>query len=235
MNSYDFFFFLQNRDYITENFWEKNNFYLAVALKPLNWAPFCCKCSFGDTWKIFWTAGKNSDYHYTVSQWCEYSGLFSLWLFMAYLQYNHTKSGYNMALFFFFFLVKIKSTIISLFTVAPPKELQNFQALGKDDLFSKAFITEGEKRRKVSRKNNRQPIYNFCTLPIAILLATWQKKWNYKGDLIVNRREIWQWGEGLFYSVWLSSDQAVDTHMRTVQRNILISPSIPGSGTMLWD
>lgn len=86
-------FFLQNTDYFTENFEDKNHFYLAVALKPLNWATFCCQCSFEDTWKIFWTAGKNSDYHLTVSQRCEYCGLFSLWLFMAYLQYNHTKSG----------------------------------------------------------------------------------------------------------------------------------------------
>lgn len=91
MNSYAIF--LQNTDYFTENFEDKNHFYLAVALKPLNWATFCCQCSFEHTWKIFWTAGKNSDYHLTVSQRCEYCGLFSLWLFMAYLQYNHTKSG----------------------------------------------------------------------------------------------------------------------------------------------
>lgn len=60
--------------------------------------------------------------------------------------------------------------------------------LSKDALLSKAFITEGEMRRKLTRKNNRQVIHIFYALEIAALLSSWQK-WSYKGDLVVDRGE----------------------------------------------
>lgn len=71
----------------------QKSFLLSSSIKALELGHILLPSQFEDTWKIFWTAGNNSDYHLTVSQRCEYCGLFSLWLFMAYLQYNHTKSG----------------------------------------------------------------------------------------------------------------------------------------------